>query len=496
MSIIRSGCLFLKKSEIDINLINSIKHQLLFKSRILDPITGDMKNIKIHGFYEFDDYLLIPRFAIDLKFSELLNIQTSFYEQVGDSINFNCRIEYRDDIQQQATEFMINNKCGLLCLAPGKGKTMIAIKAISEIKRKTLIIVDQTDICNQWIERFISFTDLTIDDIGVYTKTKKLDKPINIATVQSLLWAVKGGNFNQVRDFFEQFNIGVIIIDEIHAIVGPELFTNVLFYIPSDRIYGLTATPFRTDDRDILIKYWISDNQFVNLESKIQPEILAYYFNGNISSKDAFLINHKVTTNSFVNGKIDWNKTIALFDIHKYYKYLISKGEVGILIANIIIKLFKSNKQILFVCVSKKFINHLFEMILKIDKTLEPHIALFIGDAKRDICDTRIILATMAKCAKAIDIPHIDTLIMGSPVNGKSPELLQVIGRSTREYVDKDGNIKQKAIIIDLIDISMAKTLQRYLSRKEFYISKNYKVIDQENFDGEKYKNIQKKLRY
>ena len=53
------------------------------------------------------------------------------------------------------------NKGGILEVPCGRGKTVIALKIISLLKKKTLILVHKEFLMNQWIERIEEFLDPT-----------------------------------------------------------------------------------------------------------------------------------------------------------------------------------------------------------------------------------------------------------------------------------------------------------------------------------------------
>ena len=50
-----------------------------------------------------------------------------------------------------------NQEGGTISLPPGRGKTVIACKLISDLKKKTLVVVHKTFLLNQWKNRIEEF---------------------------------------------------------------------------------------------------------------------------------------------------------------------------------------------------------------------------------------------------------------------------------------------------------------------------------------------------
>lgn len=98
---------------------------------------------------------------------------------------------------------------GILSLYTGAGKTVCAIKIISMIQKKTLIIVHKEFLMNQWIERIREFTPEA--KIGrIQGKIFDIEgKDIVLAMMQTL--------YNEEKTFnLESF--GLCIVDEVHRI--------------------------------------------------------------------------------------------------------------------------------------------------------------------------------------------------------------------------------------------------------------------------------------
>ncbi|MGM0462423.1 MAG: DNA repair helicase XPB [Fibrobacterota bacterium] len=160
--------------------------------------------------------------------------------------------ELRTYQKEAAGAFMGNTKLpggsGLVVLPCGAGKTIIGIKAMADLSKKTLILVSNITAARQWKRELLNRTDLSGDDIGEYSGETKVIKPVTIATYQILTHRrSKTEKFKHFHIFNEE-NWGLIIYDEVHLLPAPVFkFTSE---IQARRRLGLTATLIREDGRE------------------------------------------------------------------------------------------------------------------------------------------------------------------------------------------------------------------------------------------------------
>ena len=50
-------------------------------------------------------------------------------------------------------------------------KTVLSVYIATQLKIKTLIIVDNQNLMKQWIQSFLDFTNLKVEDIGIIRRT-------------------------------------------------------------------------------------------------------------------------------------------------------------------------------------------------------------------------------------------------------------------------------------------------------------------------------------
>lgn len=133
---------------------------------------------------------------------------------------------------------------GLVVAATGVGKTFLA--AFDSFKyKKVLFIAHKEEILKQAADSFGKVRPK--DGIGFFYGTRKdLDKDIIFATVQTL------GQARYLCDeYFAPDAFDYIVIDEFHH-AAAESYQKLLQYFTPKFLLGLTATPFRMDNRDIL----------------------------------------------------------------------------------------------------------------------------------------------------------------------------------------------------------------------------------------------------
>ena len=115
-------------------------------------------------YLESDKGLLIPRFfPLDRFIKQQYKIEGELLYK-SDRINIKHNIIPRNETQQEAINYMSTYSNGILQLPPGVGKTVITIFMIASRKLKSLILVHRDSLVDQWMERFLQFTNLTMDD--------------------------------------------------------------------------------------------------------------------------------------------------------------------------------------------------------------------------------------------------------------------------------------------------------------------------------------------
>ena len=124
---------------------------------------------------------------------------------------------------------------GIAALPTGSGKTILAVMAMAEIRRNTIILVPTIDLLAQWsavLERFFSVP------AGMLGGGSREIQPITVSTYDSAVL-----NMEFIGNRF-----GLLIADECHHLPAPETRLGASMCIAPYRL-GLSATPELPDDR-------------------------------------------------------------------------------------------------------------------------------------------------------------------------------------------------------------------------------------------------------
>ena len=137
---------------------------------------------------------------------------------------------------------------GVVALPCGAGKTVVAMKVMSLVNTKTLILTTNTVAVRQWHQELLDKTELTEEQVGEYTGENKSVRPVTITTYQMLTWRrSKTAEFEHFS-LFSQENWGLVIYDEVHLLPAPVF--RVTADLQARRRLGLTATLVREDGKE------------------------------------------------------------------------------------------------------------------------------------------------------------------------------------------------------------------------------------------------------
>lgn len=238
----------INRSGLNLELVNFLKEELNFANTEFFIKKQSGKNIWGTRRYftwieETDDEIILPRGFIGklLRFCKKQQIAFTFKDlrQIKESAKITCNLTLRSH-QKSAVQYTRKKEFGVIVAPPGSGKTVIALKIISEKQQPALIIVHRKQLFEQWIESIISFLGIPRKEIGKIGQGRhSLGKQITVAMIQSL---AKKVNKVETNDWVEAF--GTLIVDECHHIPANTYYTTVSNF-NSYYQYGLTATPFR-----------------------------------------------------------------------------------------------------------------------------------------------------------------------------------------------------------------------------------------------------------
>lgn len=347
---------------------------------------------------------------------------------------------------------------GILSLPCGYGKTAIAIKTITALKKKALVIVHKDFLMEQWIDAISFFTDAKVGIIQ-QNKVEIEGNDICLGMIHSLC----------LKDYppgtFEKF--GTVIVDECHHL-SSEMFSKVLPKTATRYRLGLSATPER---RDGLSKvFFMSVGPLFHSEKRSgNNQVLIKQLQISSSSENYNVIFHS-------NGKS--KNTGAMTTAISQY------DARNTLIVELVRKMLSNNRKTIILSSRRGHLEQLKELMEKESmKRPDERYATYgfyygkQGMNKKQYkamlsastkCD--VILATEQLAKEGLDIPDLDTLIMTSSI-GELGALEQSVGRILRKFYD--GTINP--VVFDIVD--MCGNFPKHAGvRRKYYTGEGYPI--------------------
>ena len=416
-----------------------LSKELAIESRENKLYFADKKIINL--LYDYGDYIAVPR-AYGLNYFGA-PLQSDIV--MGDPIDITFRGVLRDD-QPRVVQAVLSQRYpnGLISMPCGGGKTIVAIKIICEIKRQTLILVHKEFLLDQWRERFLEFTNLDADSIGIIQGKKcEFDKPVSIGMIQSI------SKKEYPPEMYRSF--GCVITDEAHRI-GAEKWHVCLDKFPAVSRLGLSATLNRADGLDKVFRYHLGEIIASSFGQKLTPEVFI------------FKVKSELPGHYYYGEKV--NMPGAITD-------LCNLDFRNSLIARVVSQAIDKQRKIL---VLSDRLDHLNILEAKI-KAMRPSVTIgkYIGGMKdierRASSQCTVVLGSFGIAREGLDIPDLDTLVLSSPRGG----LQQSIGRILRELP-----CKKPPVVVDIADESdqLAELGRMSLGRRAFYTRNKYTIKD------------------
>lgn len=313
---------------------------------------------------------------------------------------------------------------GLVVLATGLGKTWLsAFDAHQFGARRVLFVAHREEILNQAAETFLRIRPRI--RVGFYQgKQRDVQVDVLCASVQTL------GRATHLERFAPQ-HFDYIVVDEFHHAAAPTYHRLLKHFSPAF-LLGLTATPDRTDQSDILS---LCDDNLVftsNLFAGIENGLLApfHYFGVFDEGVDYEEIPWR-------NGRFDpaqlANKLATLARAKHVLRHFQQHGQL----------------RTLAFCVSIRHADFMAEYFLRQGIAAA---AVYGGSrwsrgaALEQLADGRLqVIFSVDLFNEGVDLPGIDTVLMLRPTESKIL-FLQQLGRGLRKAPDKD-----KLVVLDFI---------------------------------------------
>ena len=432
----------------------AILHNPEFYEKQAKRISTYNVNRIIELFKESSNYITIPRGCFD-DLIELLEYYHIAY--VIDDRRISCNkisIKYNAvlrDNQKEAVDKLLKYDNGLLIAETGSGKTIMSMEIINRLKKPTLILVDKVKLLEQWQDRIKQFMNIhnNSDEISAgiyYGAKKKLTGIIDVASIKSIK------DEDQLYDKYE-----IVIGDEIHHIAS-KTYEDVIRKFQAKHIYGLTATPNRSDKLEKIIYKSISpirsmlENNSTGFMKVLKPRFTKFKIKEELLQKNYQEVLNELYNNELRNKQIiedvidEYNKAKSILILTDRIKHIDLLKSMLISKCSNIYTISGSNKT-----KDRKEFN---ELIKSLDKQY-------------------IIISTSSFLGEGFDLGSLNTLFITMPFKF-SGKLSQQTGRIHRNYEGKN-----EVIVYDYVDIKIGMLAHQFQIRLKQYKKENYTTIDE-----------------
>lgn len=395
-------------------------------------------------FLESQDYMYVPKhYGIETyghpqTERDVAKTDESFWEFTG---------SLRDTQQDVVKSYLCPEpRDGILSLQTGGGKTVCALYIASRLQVPTIVLVHNTFLRDQWIERISAF--LPKSRIGsVQGDTLDIEnKDIVVAMLQTVC----------MKDYpaktFQRF--GLTIVDECHHIAS-ESFSQAVPKLTCQHMLGLSATPERKDRLMHVINWFLGpilyrSNTTDKVDEKVKVEV--YEFEGGDEK-----FNEVIYNNSGV--------MFTSLMINKLVEY----GPRNEMICQLVEDVFEEKERNILILTDR--VDHskvLFDMLPEYIQKESCILGRNVKAEQRSVwCDTkRILISTYQLVKEGFDNARLNTLFIATP----RPDVDQTVGRILR--VEKTKRTVDP-LIIDIVDPAFRRQFQERLS---LYNKRSYNV--------------------
>lgn len=357
---------------------------------------------------------------------------------------------------------------GIVKARPGIGKTVMAVYIAAKMGLKACIVVDNSNLMEQWIKAIYDFTDLTENDIGIIKqKLTVTNKPITVAMCQSLLSKLKG-NIRSAFEFVDESRFGLVFYDEVHSTSASENYAKASLLFRTRNIIGLSATPFQSGAQEVLMKNTIGEILYETNEYEVKPRYFLVFYDSGLGNPETTPGNKKYSkmlmrSGDFIRRKAMYNKIIVNSEI---YLQLISTYTRNLL---------SRKHRIIIICFTKKQVQAISERLTQMGVTNRR----YYGDERElDRRTDKVLVVTYSFCGKGFDFKELSALIFATPLAGKK-SIIQTTGRILREA---DG--KMQPIVVDLVDMAFPFISLRDVKIKKPIIENEFQIPVEEHREG------------
>ena len=460
------------KAKRQLRRMAAVSNRMYFQNQAMDMPNYDESRFIYLGSDE-GKYIVLPRGLREelLKKFDQAGVRYRIEDKrtEGRKLNISFMGDLRES-QVPAVETMLENETGILHAATAFGKTVVCCDMIARRSLSTLILVDRTDLMNQWLKRLEEFLDIDEELPEYQTKTGRIKKRkslignlqgahdtltgiVDVAMIRSLK---KKDGFHPMLKEYSQ-----VYFDECHHAASDSAM-EVLQEINAKYVYGVTATPKRGDGKEKINELLIGPVRYrftakdraeeQNIDHLVYPR-----FTRTVKT-------HRLSKTPYGNDAFELirNNDVRDEQIVRDVADCVKAGRTPVVLT--------------------KYVDHAKKLSERL-KIYADRVILLTGadgtKARRaqveelhQVKDSEslILVGTGSLLGEGFDFPRLDTLFMATPVSGESV-VEQYVGRLNRDYEGKEN-----VIVYDYVDSHIPKFDKMYAARLRAYKKIGYEL--------------------
>lgn len=381
-------------------------------------------------------WLIVPRFYASWRELPIKKNKLSSGDKIANH-KFAGNLKATQERLSQKVQEKLQESGGCLAVFPtGTGKTRIALSVYSSLGCKTLVLAPRIKILQGWLAEIKEcFGDSLRAEI-MKGKLGNLDE-VDMALMTYASYSKVEAEPKVLRKF------GMLILDEVH-LVNSEEYSKCLSKWVFHYSLGLTATPERLDGAEKLSYYYVG-REVIEVEGVME---------NHAQPKEVRRIGTEFWMETPLNekGDVSWSA----------YQEAIAKDEDrNELIAQAVRDVLKKepDRNVLIL------VNGIEHTEVLAGKLGGGYLHSGVSEATQEkvMREEKIIVATYSMCSVGVNIPRLDTLVMGTP--RKAHSLKQIMGRILRKVHER------KPLYLDIRDTKVGFLRKQTRERDEYYKS-------------------------
>ena len=467
-----------------LNLTPRLQNQIRCLATIDNPEFYKRKNTGRSTYYYFssiylgrdtEGYIQLPRGLLETLTQKCHEAGIVYEIEDHRTAGRPIRVRFQGELRTQqdlAAEKLLRYDDGILSAATAFGKTVVCSYFIAQRKVSTLILLESTDLIDQWVDELNKFLLIDEEPPTYTTKTGRVKKRKDVIgtlragqdkTTGIIDVAMIGSVYRKGEMFPRLDSYGLVVMDECHHAASAQA-QQVLRNVRAKYVYGVSATPVRSDKLE-----------------KINYMLLGPIRHQYTAKEHAEAQGIELLVRPRFTRVVDFSE--EKLDIHRAYEIITESEDRNAQIIEdvlecvaakrtpVILTRLKRHAKLLCDCLCKKA-EHVFLLYGDNTQTKNQEIRRQMLDVPRN--ENMIVIATGQKIGEGFDCPRLDTLMLASPVKFDG-RLIQYVGRLNRNY---EG--KRDVVVYDYVDAHIGIFDNQYRNRLAAYKKIGYRIQSDE----------------